>query len=511
MGARTHYSDAEPRSRQPDSPIQEYPLTAQQARFIPADTAFSPPEATSAEAAEWPELGETVFSPLQEPQRDHVTANLGRTFFVNLLLTGVGLISAGLVPFGFNLVVSHHNGAATLGHVSVALSLALLLGQIPGTISSAAAKFIAESLGARHEMRADRVFRFLLLITVMLSCVLGLGVVAAHTLLEGALHMSFTEVALSATLVPAYALYLYFKSCYYGYHRVRTYLFNEILSDAAFFGVLLSVFLLGATPWLLLPFVLNNAFFALIAMADLGKHLKPTGSPEAGERREVLAYCLINGGGSAASLSRWSLGTVIAGWYLTPHSVGLFAAAVAITAPLALLPRAISLVTFALMARLHGAGEFNSVRTLLQGSTEWLVFLLGIPCGLAIINASPLLSFVFKPEFVGAAAATQLIIAGAYITDISRPSIDALSSTSHVRIATIASFSGLAVSVGTWVILVPQYGITAAGLGFAIGAAVTALIPAFAAILYIGSNPFVFLRPRGHAHRARGDHHIRPP
>jgi O-antigen/teichoic acid export membrane protein len=175
--------------------------------------------------------------------------------------------------------------------------------------------------------------------------------------------------------------------------------------------------------------------------------------------------------------------------------VGLFAAAVAITAPLALLPRAISLVTFALMARLHGAGESDSVRALLQGSTEWLVFLLGIPSGLAIINAGPLLGFVFRPEFVPAAAATQLIIAGAYITDISRPSIDGLASTSHVRVATIASFSGLAVSLATWLILVPQDGITAAGLGFALGAAITALIPAFAAILYIGTNPFVFIRP----------------
>jgi len=423
------------------------------------------------------------------------SGNLGRMMIGNLLLTGIGLIAAGLVPFGFNFSVSHHYGAATLGLVTIALSLALLLGQIPGTISSGAAKFIAEALGAGDEAKAHRVFRFLLVATLGLSLVLAAGVVILAPVLERTFHFSFTMVALAACLIPTYALYLYFKSSYYGYHRVRTYLFNEILSDAAFFAVLLCVFLLGVTPWLLLPFVLNNAIFTLIAIADLGPRLLGGGAPEPGERRSVIAYCLVNGSGSVASLSRWQLGAVIAGWYLTSHSVGLFAAALALTAPLALLPRAISLVTFAMMARLHGAGESGSVRMLLQQSTEWLVLLLGIPSGLAILCAAPLLSHIFGPAFVPAAVATQLIIAGAYITDISRPSIDALSSTSHVRIATIASFSGLAVSVVLWLALIPKDGITAAALGFAAGAAVTALIPAFAAILYLDSNPFVFLRP----------------
>jgi O-antigen/teichoic acid export membrane protein len=445
--------------------------------------------------------GDSIVNAIRNPdtqaskQSTAFTSNLGRTVILNLLLTGLGLIGAGLVPFGFNLAVGHHDGAATLGHVAIALNLALLLGQIPGTISGGASKFIAEALGAGDVMRATRVFRVLLMGTLGLSLLLAAGVVGATPFLEHSFHLSRTMIFLAAMLIPAYSMYLYFKASYYGFHRVQTYLFNEILSDAAFFAVLLTVFMLGATPWLLFPFVLNNAIFTVVAIADLGPHLIGGGKRQPGELREVLVYCLLNGSGSAASLSRWALGTVIAGWFLTSHMVGLFAAAVAITAPLALLPRAISLVTFAVMARLHGAGETESVRRILQDSTEWLVFLLGIPCGLAIINIHSILAFVFGPDYVPAATATQLIIAGALITDISRPSIDGLSSTSHVRVATVASFLGLAVSIAIWVPLIPIYGINFAGLGFAVGAAVTALIPAVAAIRYLGSSAQVFVRP----------------
>lgn len=424
-----------------------------------------------------------------------VKKTLGRPVVINVVLTVVGLISAGLVPFGFNLAVGRGYGPAVLGPVSVALALALFLGQIPGTISGAATKFIAQSLGDNDERRAQQVFQFLLVITTSFSLLIGIATIALAPVLESAYKISFAVVLLAGALIPTYTLYLFFKSCYYGWGRVQTYLINEILSDAAFFGVLMAVFVFGATGWLLLPFVLNNAIFSAIAIRDMTPYLREFHWMGKQDRREVVNYALINGSGSTASLGRWSLGTVIAGVFLSHHSVGLLAAAVAITAPLALLPRAISLVTFALMARLHGAGEHASVRAVLQQSTEWLVLVLGIPSGLAIINASFILTHVFKSEYAAAAVATQLIIAGAYITDISRPSIDALSSTRYVRIATVASFLGLFVSLVVWLAFIPRDGITATAMGFALGALVTATLPAYFACRRLGSQPIVFVRP----------------
>ena len=404
-------------------------------------------------------------------------------------------MSSGLVPFGFNVLVGRLYGGPVLGELSVALSLALFLGQIPGTMSGAATKYIAESLGGEQGVKARSVFQFLLVLSVGFSLVVGLALVIAASSVTGALKISTGNVYLAAALVPTYTLYLYFKSVYYGVQRVRPYLMNEVISDVAFFAALGAIVLLHVTPWLLVPFVINNGLFALIALRFFLPVLHGFDWGRCCDRVAVLKYCVINGSGTAASLGRWSLGIAIAGLFLSHESVGLFAAALTITAPLPLLPRAISLVTFATMARLHGAGQTSSVRSLLQQSTEWLVFMLGLPFGLAIINASLILSLVFKPTFAEAALAAQLIMIGAFLTDISRPSIDALSSTVYVRIPTLASFAGLVVSLAMWFGLIPIYGINAAALGFAIGALVTGGIPVYYAYRRIGMRPAVFIRP----------------
>ncbi len=415
----------------------------------------------------------------------------------NIALTIVALVSSGLVPFGFNVLVGRRYGGPALGELSVALSLALFLGQIPGTMSSAATKYIAESLGGEQGVRARSVFQFLLVLSAAFSVLVGAALAIAAPIVAAALKITTEYVYLAAALVPTYTLYLYFKSVYYGVQRVRPYLTNELVSDAAFFVALGAIIFLNATPWLLLPFVINNGLFALIALRFFLPVLHGFDWGRRCDRMAVLKYCVINGSGTAASLGRWSLGIAIAGLFLSHQSVGLFAAALTITAPLPLLPRAISLVTFATMARLHGAGQHASVQSLLQQSTEWLVFILGLPFGLAIINASLILSIVFRPDFAAAALAAQLIMLGAFFTDISRPSIDALSSTEYVRIPTLASFAGLAVSLIMWFGLIPAYGINAAGLGFAIGALVTGGIPAYYAYKRIGTHPSVFVRPVG--------------
>ncbi|GEM_PF-6139743 len=420
---------------------------------------------------------------------------LGRTVIVNVGLTLVGLVSAGLVPLGFNLLVGRAYGPATLGAISVALGLGLFLGQIPGTISSAATKFMAESLGRGDDDRARAVFQFLLVLVLVLSLAIAGALVALAAQIEASFHVTFLAVALTAALVPTYTMYLYFKSVYYAVGQVPAYLANEVISDLAFFAALAAIYLSGASAWLLLAFVLNNAIFAGLAVRAMRGYLQDFSLTACRERLHVLRYCVINGTGTAASLGRWSLGIAIAGVFLSHASVGLFAAALAITAPLPLLPRAISLVTFAMMARLHGAGQSQSVRLLMQHSTEWLVFVLGVPSGLAILNAPAILSLLFRPSFAGAATCAGLIIAGAYVTDISRPSIDALSSTEYVRIPTVASFAGLIVSLVVWVTLIPAFGLDMAGLGFALGALVTAGIPAIFAHRRLHTDAAVFVRP----------------
>jgi O-antigen/teichoic acid export membrane protein len=421
--------------------------------------------------------------------------HLGGRVVAHVGLTILALIIAGLVPFGFNLLVGRAYGSAVLGSVSVVLGLALFLGQVPSTVGIAATKFMAEALGRGDETAARDIFGFLFTLNLGLTALLTGAMVVAAPWIHQALHVPVGAVLLGAVLLLVYSLYLFLKSVYYGLQQVGAYVWNEIISDLAFFALLAAVFVARASSWLLLPFVLNNAIFAAIAGYQLRPYFRHVRWVAPAGCTAMLRYWVVNGLGSAASIGRWALGTTVAGLFLAHQAVGLYAAAVALTAPLQLMPRALALVLFATMARLHGAGRASAVRELLDVSTEWLVLALGLLCGLVMVNATAVLAFVFhRPEYAQATTATQLVVFGAYLLMISSPAISALSSTTYVWIPTLASLLGLGTSLALWLLLIPPLGITGAGLGFAAGSVVTGSIPAFVAYRLIGTRRIRFFR-----------------
>ncbi len=417
------------------------------------------------------------------------------TVVANVGLTVLALICAGLVPLVFNLVVGRHYGADQLGEVSVVLSLTLLLGQVPGTLGAAVTKFVAEAMGRKDQVTARAIFQFLFVLNLGVALLLAAVLLLATPLVKSAFHISSTgAVVLGASLVVTYALYIFLKSVYYGVQRADIYVRNEFLSDVAFFLLLAAILLFNGQNWLLVPFVLNNLIFAAIGLRDLSSLFEGFSWRRVRPAPSILRYSIVTGGGTVASLSRASLVLPIAGLYLVHADIGWLAAALSLTAPLALMPRALSLVLFADMARLYGAGEAASVRRLLQNSTEWLIFLLGLLCGLVIINAGTIIGLLFQPEYRQATMAMQLIVLSAYITMVSNPAIDALSSTQYIRIPTIASWLALTVSLGSWFLLIPSLGINGAAAGYLAGAIVSGGMPTLFAYRRYHMSAIMFLR-----------------
>jgi O-antigen/teichoic acid export membrane protein len=416
---------------------------------------------------------------------------------VNVALTVIGLIFSGLVLFGFNVLVGRTYGAATLGEISIVLGLALFLSQASSTVGFAATKFMGEALGRGERTAAKATFQFTFLLNTILAGLLALGLMIGSPWINALLHVSIRSIILGAMLVVAYALYLFFKAVYYGLNQVGIYVRNEIVSDVAFFGLLAAVLILHAPVWLLVPLVLNNVIFAAIAIRDLREYFHGFTWRVIVPWQAIVRYWVVSGTGTATGLARYSLGTTITGLFLSHHQVGLYAAAGTLEAPLRLLPRALSLVLFATMVRLHGAGRASSLAELLQLSTEWLVFVSSLVCGLLIINASFILHLLFRPEYMQATLAAQIIVLGAYLLIISNPAISALSSTTYVRIPTLASLLGFAVSVVLWLVLVPFLGITGAAIGLAAGSAVLGGIPALFACRFMDLQYTTFLRVGG--------------
>ena len=417
------------------------------------------------------------------------------TVMASVGLTVLALICAGLVPLVFNLLVGRHYGAGELGEVSVVLSVTLFLGQVPGTLGAAVTKFVAEAMGRKDEITARAIFQFLFVLNLGVALLLAAALLIATPLIQSTFHIATTRpLALGASLVVTYALYIFLKSVYYGMQRADTYVRNEFLSDVAFFLLLGAILLFNGKDWLLVPFVLNNLIFAAIGLRDLSSLFEGFSWRRVRPAPSILRYSLVTGGGTVASLSRQALVLPIAGLYLVHADVGWLAAALSLTAPLALMPRALSLVLFADMARLYGAGEAASVRRLLQNSTEWLIFLLGLLCGLVIINAGTIIGLLFQPEYRQATVAMQLIVLSAYITMVSNPAIDALSSTQYIRIPTIASWLALMASLGSWFLLIPGLSINGAASGYLAGAIVSGGMPTLFAYRRYRMSTMMLLR-----------------
>src|SRR3954470_19960793 len=219
--------------------------------------------------------------------RGRVVAHVG--------LTVLALIFAGLVPFSFNLLVGRTYGSAVLGGISVVLGRALFLGQVPTTVGIAATKFMAEALGRGDESAARDIFQFLFTLNLGLTALLTGAMVVAASWIHQVLHVSIGAILLGAALLLVYSLYLFLKSVYYGIQQVGAYVWNEIISDLAFFALLAVVFVVGASSWLLLPFVLNNAIFAGIAGYQLKAYFRHFRWVSPAGRTEILRYWMVNG------------------------------------------------------------------------------------------------------------------------------------------------------------------------------------------------------------------------
>src|SRR5256885_731274 len=89
----------------------------------------------------------------------------------------------------------------------------------------------------------------------------GLTVLA---LIFQVLHVSVGSVLLGAGLVVVFLVFPFPKGRFFGHQQVGGFVWNQIVLDLAVFALLAAVFLRPPPFWVALPFILNNAIFAVI-------------------------------------------------------------------------------------------------------------------------------------------------------------------------------------------------------------------------------------------------------
>jgi len=383
----------------------------------------------------------------------------GNRLGLSFLLASVALALFGLIRFSFNIVGLRVFGAEYLGQINLALSsytvAAVLLATVPSVFTS---KFVSECLGRDEVRRARTLFGAMLVLTLSATVV---SITVAD--LAG---VPFGE-RLLLPYVPAFGLYLLFKSSYFAFGMATRYFRSELIAAAAFFG-LFGVACALSLPWLATASLLAHPLvFSCLALVDHRRCIEFHGSL-AELRRSWKQYASYSGFtfvNALSGLATYHLVIIFAGLLLdSPSDVGYLGVLMATLSPLNLLPTALGTVLFPELARRFGARDEAAQRHLVGG----MVLLLQM---FTVVAVAPLMAMPewvlqvidvpLRPDLSQAWCWLALSFA---LSVVSSPCGHYLNATRFVHVQAAIAACSIVAGVVTGMIALPLLGTLGAGL-----------------------------------------------
>jgi len=398
-----------------------------------------------------------------------------------VILTIIALGSLGLTKLIFNVVVIRRFGPELLGNINLAISTAFLFSLFASAgLSPATTKYIAQYAGKSDEKNSKRSFTIGLFFNLILSIIISLLMFANSKQLAELMNGEQIWFAKGSLVVFLYSLYLFCKRAYYGIDKVETYFKNEIFADAIFFLMLFILVLFNLASFLIMPFILLYSVFLLWALyvqrSWISISLCTKISKIKKNIKEILSFSSICLLGNLSSMGGRYISTMLTGTYASAKEVGYYSTSLSVATALSLLSNAVFMVLFPLMSRYYGKEDYASIRSTLNDSTRWLLIVSSFLCGIAVIFSGLIFSIVTGTDNQIGVFALQILIVGAYIGINGVPSISSLSGTKYVYIPSIAALIGLTLSIISWRMLIPRYGIIGTALGLVVLSATTTSI-----------------------------------
>jgi len=192
--------------------------------------------------------------------------------------------------------------------------------------------------------------------------------------------------------------------------------------------------------------------------------------------KEILSFSCVSLIGTLSSMSGRYISTMLTGIYISAKEVGYYSTILSVTMALSLVSNAVSMVLFPSMSRYYGKEDYASIRSTLNDSTRWLLIVSSFLCGIAVIFSRFIFSVVTGTDNQIGVFTLQILIVGTYIGINGVPSISSLSGTKYVYIPSIAALMGLTLSIISWRMLIPRYGIIGTAFGFVVLSAATTSI-----------------------------------
>lgn len=378
-------------------------------------------------------------------------------------LATLGVLVQGLARFVYTILVGRVLGAETLGQVSSLLALAVFVSLLWPTASGvAASRFIPRDvtgglLGAPSVSVLNRYFYLSLPILAVVT--FGLAV-----LITRSASAALAAVALMAT----YSGYMHSRGAALGSGKFVRIAIGDVVSSSASI-LLLALVLIGGWHWaVLLPLSLGYLVFS-ISNWPRGTKAAPA------SRGELRNFVAINSLAQIATGGLLQVAMLAAAISDNPYESGLFAAALSLATPAAMLGQSLNQVLIQ-----HFAGLFAQGAADIRQSTVRMTLIVG--AGLAAIFgtiallAPVILRVLYGSDFVAASSYMLILLAGVYIFAVSLVPAATLIATGRDKQFTVASVAGFLVGVATMGTTASALGAWSAGLGYALGSATSAVL-----------------------------------
>ncbi|WP_461866469.1 lipopolysaccharide biosynthesis protein [Thermococcus sp.] len=378
------------------------------------------------------------------------------------LASVIALAVFGSTRFIYSIAVSRKYGVEILGSANSLISQAFLIAIPLSFFAVALGKYSSEFLGRGCTERISSIasvsFLFPFLGSFMIPFNMYIGLISVLR-----------------------ALQLTVRNFFYGIHRGEIYAYIVIIGFIAF----LSGFI---TSEVYLPYILFLGLIPITAFGYLVKnHL--IGKPRMEDIKLLMSYS------SFAFLGTLSGVFLIQGPYFLSEKLGSAEIAGRVSASLSAaflltyLPQVLQSAIMPLYSYKYGQNEMEYVKDLSERLTEIMVLLTSIVVFFLLIFGKEVLSIFFGfslgDEFYIALIAVEVYIAY-------NPSIVALNSTKYVKTGSLIASSGAAVSLVSWIFMIPLFGEYGAMSGLFLGYVTILLGTVYVSMKNLHVSPSVY-------------------
>ncbi len=386
----------------------------------------------------------------------------------NSLLVFVGVVAQGGFRVLTNVLIGRAAGTVVLGQAAGLIAAAQVLTLLgPTSLAAAQTRFVASEGSEQARTAIVRHVRRRVL-------QVGALIIAAAMFVWGeALAAPAEELVALAGLASGLMAYALAKSHLLGLGRVRRLVASEVVTAALGLGLVLTMSVMGVRDIRLVWPVAASAWSCAVLM---WLQVRST-CDERHSYPDVDKFAALGVLGTMVSAGFMQGSVLLAAKGIGGEQAGYYAAAFALATPLSLLTTSIGTVLFPAFA--GSLSDSARTRHLLFRGLQVMIGVLVPPLVFVMFLSPEITRMVWGPEFTAASSILPVLICAIGFMGFGVPGSQALTSTGVSGMRTSVWIGALGASTGmmAWLLLVPRLGVQGVGIGYAVGAGITSLLP----------------------------------